>query len=325
MPTRSREKLWVVRKGDGKTVGDIVTRIGETKNAIADGRVFIGKRRAVRSEERVMPGDSVRIGAARSEAPGANAPKIAILFEEAGLVACAKPAGLPTVPDQAGASHSLLALVAREIGWKGPHELRVTSRLDRDVSGVVIFALDSAAEERLRAARAAGTYERRYIALASMSSQLGERGIWNAPIGRASNPRLRRARGADAKDATTRWRKIATAGHDIAMLAVDPVTGRTHQIRIHASDAGAPLLGDREYGGPARVILPDGRIVAPSRIALHAARVIVPGVRGPLEARAPVPVELVELWSAVGGEQDAWDRALSEPTLSRSIAAMNDE
>ncbi len=325
MPARPREKIWVVREGDGKTVGDIVTRAGETPAAISDGRVFVGKKRATRPEQPVTIGDAVRIGAARAPSTTTIAPKIPILFHESGLVACAKPAGLPTVPDQTGASHSLVAVVAKQIGAKNPLELRVTSRLDRDVSGVVIFALDAAAEERLRAARAAGTYQRRYVALAAMARPLDEQGTWDAPIGRARDPRLRAARGPDAKEATTRWRKIdeTRAGQlAVAMLAVDPITGRTHQIRIHASDAGAPLLGDRDYGGPARIVLPSGRILAPSRIALHAARVIVPGARGPIEARAPIPAELAELWTALGGDAVGWERAIDAPTLASGGACV---
>ena len=319
MPARPREKIWVVREGDGKTVADIVARAGESSTSVADGRVFIGKKRATRADQRVSPGDTIRIGAARGPGPGAITPKIEILFREGGLVACAKPAGLPTVPDQAGAAHSLVALVAREIGAKKLEDLRVTSRLDRDVSGVVVFALDAAAEERLRTARAEGRYQRRYVALASMKTAVADGGAWDAAIGRAADPRLRAARGPDAKEARTRWRKVASASAGelaVAMLAVDPITGRTHQIRIHASDAGAPLLGDRDYGGPSRIVLPSGRILAPARIALHAARVIVPGPRGPIEARAPIPAELRELWTALGGEPDAWDRAVEMSTTS---------
>jgi RluA family pseudouridine synthase len=322
VPARPREKIWVVREGDGATVADIVARAGESAAAIGAGRVFIGKKRATRSDQRVCVGDTVRIGAARGENRSAaqSPPQVDILFREAGLVACAKPAGLPTVPDQAGAAHSLVAIVARAIGAGKLEDLRVTSRLDRDVSGVVVFALDAAAEERLRRARAEGRYQRRYIALASMKAPLADEGIWEAPIGRAANPKLRAVCGPDAKEAKTRWRKVATTSADavaVAMLAVDPVTGRTHQIRIHASHAGAPLLGDRDYGGPGRLVLPSGRILAPSRIALHAARVVVPGARGPVEARAPVPSELAELWTAVGGARDAWEHALSATTPAR--------
>ncbi|MDF2697920.1 MAG: Ribosomal large subunit pseudouridine synthase [Labilithrix sp.] len=300
-----------MRPGDGRTVGDIVQRAGDGVAAIAEGRVFVGKKRSTRADAPVQVGETVRIGAPRSAEPDRAPTAIDILFHEDGLVACVKPAGLPTVPDLAGAAHSLVALVAKAIGKKA-EDLRVTSRLDRDVSGVVLFALDAPAEERLKAARAEGRYRRRYVALAAQNPQqpLADEGIWGAPIGRATDPRLRLARGPEAKDAMTRWRKIATAGPAIAMLAVDPVTGRTHQIRIHASDAGAPLVGDRDYGGPTRLVLPNGRILAPSRIALHAARVVVPGIRDLVEARAPIPAELEETWRAFGGSTDAWESAI---------------
>jgi len=91
-----------------------------------------------------------------------------------------------------------------------------------------------------------------------------------------ADARHRAAFGPDAKAAQTHWGLVARAG-DFALLAVEPQTGRTHQIRIHAAHAGAPLLGDRDYGGPVRTTLPNGRVVALARIALHAARVTVPG------------------------------------------------
>ena len=114
-----------------------------------------------------------------------------------------------------------------------------------------------------------------------MKVDQGDQGIqvWDAPIGAGKDPRHRAAFGPDAKASQTRWTVIARAGC-FAMLAVEPQTGRTHQIRVHASHAGAPLLGDRDYGGATRVTLPDGRVVALARIALHAARVTVPDARG---------------------------------------------
>lgn len=283
-------KVWIVREGDGRTAGDIVRRAGDEASAIAEGRVFLGRKRVTRGDLPVKRGDTVRIGPRRA----AIEPEI--LYEDASLVACAKPAGLPTVPDHAGAAHSLVSLVAAKV--KG--ELRVTSRLDRDVSGVVVFARDAAAEEGLRTARAEGRYRRRYVALAS--GALGERGTWTAPIGRANDPRLRKAHGADAKASTTHWERVASAA-EVALLAVDPVTGRTHQIRVHASDAGAALLGDRDYGGPTRIVRPNGTVLALSRIALHCARVVLPG----LTCEAAVPPDLAAMWS---GDPGAWDEAI---------------
>jgi 23S rRNA pseudouridine955/2504/2580 synthase/23S rRNA pseudouridine1911/1915/1917 synthase len=98
-----------------------------------------------------------------------------------------------------------------------------------------------------------------------------------------------------------------------ALLALEPVTGRTHQLRVHAAHAGAPLLGDRVYGGPSRVTLASGSVVVFDRIALHAARVRVPRADGSmLEVGAPVPPLLREWWQKGGGNDDAWDRALGD-------------
>jgi 23S rRNA-/tRNA-specific pseudouridylate synthase len=223
---------------------------------------------------------------------------------------------MPTIADLAGAAHALDAAVARALGV--PKErIHPTSRLDRDVSGVVVFALSRSARERLHQARERGTYDRRYVAIASRAPQ-PERGSWDAPIGRARDPKLRTAHGKDAVPSLTRYAVVALASENAvpALLAVAPITGRTHQIRVHASHAGAPLLGDRSYGGPARVTLPSGRVLALRRIALHAARVVVPLDRGELIARSPVPPALADVWLALGGDASAWEKAVACPLES---------
>jgi len=316
---RPRQKRWVVREGDGVTVGEIVKRAGEELRALAEGRVFVGRTRVGDATFRVKAGDEVKIGAAASAypraganaAPGASA-DVRVLWERDGLLACVKPAGIPTVADHVGAAHALVAIAAERIG-RTSAEMFVTSRLDREVSGVVIFATTSEAERRLRLAREQGRYTRRYLAIAggSTDAQLRERGVWDAPIGAGKDPRHRSAYGADAKPAQTRWRVVAHAS-SFTLLAVAPQTGRTHQIRVHASHAGAPLFGDRDYGGEIRKTLENGRVVALSRIALHAARVSVPGLQGErLTAEAPVPPELVRLWAELGGEPEAWNTAIA--------------
>jgi 23S rRNA pseudouridine1911/1915/1917 synthase len=101
---------------------------------------------------------------------------------------------------------------------------------------------------------------------------------------------------------------VALAPGGQALLDVAPMTGRTHQIRVHAAHAGVPLLGDRAYGGPPRITLPSGRVVEPGRIALHARRVVVPGEDGaPISVTSPLPPELASLWSALGGDPAAWE------------------
>lgn len=311
-------KRWVVRPNDGATVADILRAAREPETAIAEGRVFLGKNRVNRAATAVRPGDEVRIGrAASGRGVEGGAAAIPILLSMDDLVACAKPAGIPTVPDHAASSHSLVHRVAAQLGVPVT-QLRITSRLDREVSGVVVFARSEVAEARLKDARSSGRYVRRYVAIAAHAGALeaAHRGTWTGAIGRAADPRLRAVAEPggpplrEAKSARTAYAVVAEAS-SFALLAVGPETGRTHQIRLHASHAGAPLLGDRDYGGPGRVTTEDGRVVALDRIALHAARVEVPGAEGRSHSiEAPIPPELVRAWSALGGAPEAWDTAV---------------
>lgn len=279
-------KVWVVRKTDPKTLAEIVVLAREDRVAIEEGRVFVGKKR-VTKDQPVSEGDQIKIG------PRIESPRIEILFDRDDVIACVKPAGLPSVPDHAGAAHSLVALVEKQLGVRA---LRVTSRLDREVSGVVLFAKTEAAENRLANARTQGNYHRHYVAIAIGHGNVGDGGRWEAPIGRAKDPLLRRVDGDEPKPALTHWSIVATTPNCV-WLDVHPKTGRTHQIRVHAAHAGLPLVGDRDYG-PGRFTRANGAVVDTKRIALHAKRVAVAG----LEAVAPVPRELADLWRACGGD-----------------------
>jgi len=309
---------WVVRYGDGTTVGAIVARAGGDAAAVREGRVFVGRFRASDEATPVEIGDEVTFSEGQGAAQGVE-PALRVLLDEEGLVAVDKPAGMPTIPDRSGAAHSLLAALAKSLGC-GLSDLHPTSRLDRDVSGVVIFARTEEAARRLLAAREAGRYVRRYVALAGRGAQPPivkglERGMWDAPIGRAKDPRHRAAFGRDAIEARTRFAVVARAA-ERSLFALEPATGRTHQLRVHAAYAGTPLLGDRTYGGDTRVTLPSGRVLRLDRIALHAGRILVPRrAGGSLEVRADIPASLRELWAAVGGEDSAWTVALDRPNL----------
>jgi len=285
-------KKWTVRPGDGHTVAAVLLRAGCDDDAVREGRVFLGRRRVKRGDEAVRAGDELTVAPPRADAGD----RAIILASTADLVAADKPAGIPTIPDHAGGAHSLLARVARTVGVD-VSELHPTSRLDSSVSGVVVFTRTKEARDRLAQARTAGAYQRRYVAISTRAPAV-ERGAWDAPV-----------KGVPARSL---YVVVARAAAGASMLAVAPQTGRTHQIRIHASGAGAPLLGDRAYGGPTRVTLATGRVLEPGRIALHAARVVVPGADGrPMVISSPIPPELLSLWSALGGDAAAWEGALA--------------
>lgn len=298
---RGRPVRWVVRAGDGATVGAILERMKVPADAVPRGDVFVGGRRVRSADEPVRPGDELRAAAA----PRSARPAPTILLEARGVVAVDKPAGVPTIPD-AERGDSLLADVARALG-RPSERVHATSRLDRGVSGVVVFALDDDARERLARARADGRYHRRYVALATRPPS-PPRGTWDAPIGRAKDPRKRAARGTDPAAARTNYMQIAYV-QGACMLAVEPITGRTHQIRVHASDAGAPLVGDAGYGAPPRLVLPSGAVIALDRVALHCAWVRVDG--DAVSAAAPIPSDLADLWASLGGGGAMWSVATS--------------
>jgi 23S rRNA-/tRNA-specific pseudouridylate synthase len=296
---------WIVGPADGSTLRDVLARAGADLDAVAEGRVFVRHRRARNDSERVSEGDEVFI-AAPSESPA----PVPFLARTCDIVAVDKPSGVPTIADHGGGAHALVRVVARAIGVE-PARLHPTSRLDRDVSGVVVFALNRSAAQRLAQARSRGAYERRYVAIASTEPS-PPRGTWDVPIGRARDPRLRAAHGADSVPARTMYASCGRAPRGAALLALGPQTGRTHQLRVHTSHAGAPLVGDPAYGGPARLTTPGGRVLEPRRIALHAARVVVPDERGrPLIVAAPIPSSLTELWSSLDGDPAAWEVATS--------------
>ena len=312
-------RRYVVPEGERINVAGVLEKLGEDERAIAEGRVFVGKIRVVtRNAARPLrPGDEVRVSApARLEQ---RPTAITLLYEDADLVCASKPVGLPTVPALQGSEHSLLAHVAKTCGVD-PSALVTTSRLDRDVSGVVTFAKTSAAAKRIAEAREQGLLARRYVALSLRAPTCGERrGVWDAAIGRQDKPLLRAIEHArDAKPACSRFAVVAEAGAmpiatAIAMLALAPETGRTHQLRLHASHAGAPLLGDRDYGaGSARLVLPSGRVISLTRVALHCARVRVPRSSGEaMDVIAPIPADMASWWEALGGAPEAWDQALA--------------
>jgi 23S rRNA-/tRNA-specific pseudouridylate synthase len=266
--------------------------VTEAEEAIAEGRVFVGRRRVVAGSHRVAFRDELVLNAPRIAIP---LPDPFILHHEDGVLAVDKPAGVSTVPDLAGAAGTLIDLAARAIG-KPASFLHATSRLDREVSGVVTFATDEAARDRLAAARARSTYVRRYVALAAGDPAFEIERWTSAIAGKESASRVR----VVARSSAGKGRYV--------VLALAPETGRTHQLRIHASQAKVPLLGDELYGGPRRLTASNGAVRALSRIALHCAAIgidltnLVPEGRGDctISVASPVSPELIDLAKLLG-------------------------
>jgi len=211
----------------------------------------------------------------------------AVLYEDADVLAVAKPGGLPTMPAGGYLEHTLVHLVRRN--WPSAHAVH---RLGRATSGVVLFALTSAAAAALARALRDRRVEKTYRALVAGAP------AWDlleatTPIGLVPHPRLGRVYAAHAGGREARSRLAVVERRDgTTLLAVTIATGRPHQIRIHAAAAGHPLAGDPLYapgGLPSAAALPgDGGY------HLHAWRV---GFAHPRTARhrevvAPLPEPL---------------------------------
>jgi 23S rRNA-/tRNA-specific pseudouridylate synthase len=293
----SRSRVFFVESGPARSLLSIVEQLGGTSDALVAGRVFVDGRRRSDPALRLEPGQRVELREARV-AP----PVLTVVGRSLGLIAVEKPAGISTEPDRQGRA-SLVAAAALELGV--PLEnVHACSRLDLGVSGIVLLALDREARRRVAEARQRGELRRRYVALAA-HAPARERGSWHLPI--------------DGRAAETRYLVVeppARSGAP-ALLALEPVTGRTHQLRVHASAAGAALLGDRAHGGPTRLVLPSGAVRPLSRVCLHAAWVRLPNPGGGCcEFRAPIPSDLSQLFGELGGEPSAWARALDDSILA---------
>lgn len=270
----------------------------EVARALADGRVFLGRKRASDGRVKLAKGDEVTVHDARAHAA---LPDPFVLHRSPGVIVVDKPAGLATVPDLHTAAGTLLAIVAEHLE-RSPDALdsiHATSRLDRDVSGVVTFATVPETADAIARARDEGRYARRYLAVAHGAIE-GDSARWSWSIGRGRDPKLRVARPATdpaAKQAFSRVRVVARAAArqgEAMLLALAPETGRTHQLRVHAAAAGAPLVGDVAYGGARRWVTATGAVRPIDRIALHCAHVTIdlggaPGEERVIDARAPVP------------------------------------
>lgn len=222
-----------------------------------------------------------------------------VVFRDADLLIVDKPSGLPTTAPSADDA-CLVHWVAERFPKLRAHP---TSRLDSSVSGLVTFALNKTANKRLLESRRAGTYERLYLGITLREIEVG-RGEWTWPVSiDPRNAKLRVAAvGKGKRDARTRYEVAARAPH-ASLLHLRPLTGRTHQLRVHAAKAGVPLFGDHAYGGERRLTRSDGSVITARRTMLHCASVGFPWSSGFMRFQARPPMEMVRVWIALGGEE----------------------
>ena len=210
-----------------------------------------------------------------------------VLWSDNHLLFLAKPAGLAVVPDDSGDASLLEQAkdwVAREFSKPGAVFLGVVHRLDRPVSGVVVFARTSKAAARLSEQFRERRVRKLYLGVGSGPAPgvAGELRQWLLKDEAANRVRVVAERQPGAREAHTSWRVLAQSAGRV-LFEFEPHSGRSHQLRVAAASLGCPLLGDLKYG--AREPLAD------RSVALHAHSLALehPTLRTPLEVAAPAP------------------------------------
>lgn len=168
-----------------------------------------------------------------------------VLYEDEYIIAVNKPRNMPTHPSRGNSLPTLAnALMAY---FNGNFVFRSINRLDRDTSGIVLIAKDQFCAVRLSANMKSGDFEKKYLALVSGVPEENE-GLIDAPIERVCEGNIKRTVRPDGKRAVTKYavKEILPDGNSICEITL--LTGRTHQIRVHLSYIGHPLVNDFLYG-----------------------------------------------------------------------------
>ena len=192
----------------------------------------------------VKPGDviTVRMEEEAPEYPAEDGP-LDILYEDDHLLVVDKPAGMLIHPSRARNDGTLANFVFGYYQKTGQRSaFHPMTRLDRDTFGIVLLAKNSHVHALLQTVEVVKTYH-----ALTFGGPEEETGIIDAPIARRELPSLLRYVGPEGKPSVTEYRVLERNGM-LCKLALRPITGRTHQLRVHCAHMGFPILGDPQYG-----------------------------------------------------------------------------
>ena len=308
LPNRSSALAWALT--------DFTSR-SQIQRLIKDGHILVAGREA-KSNQPVKTGQDITVDVPEpvDPVPQPEALPLPILYQDSDLIVIDKPAGMVVHPAAGHASGTLVNALLHHVddlsGIGGEKRPGIVHRLDRGTSGLMVVAKHDAAHEELGRQFADREVEKEYFALAWGEVMAGRR--IDAPIGRdpgnrkkmSSEPtRVRRSR-----EAVTRIVRAEHFGRVLTLAQVAIHTGRTHQIRVHLSAIGHPIVGDALYGGVHRRVPGDLRAVNHlDRPFLHAARLVFkhPEDHRRMEFTSALPADLQRVLDEL--------RAAFDPTL----------
>lgn len=194
----------------------------------------------------VVPGDVITVPLEEPEPQyPAQEGSLAVLYEDEHILAVDKPAGMLIHPSRSQFTDTLANFVAGYYQKTGQAAaFHPVTRLDRDTFGVVLLGKNS----HIHALLSQNPLEKTYEALVYGAPAQGE-GVIDAPIARRPLPSLLRQVSPEGKPSLTRYR-VLSRREKTAVLTLMPVTGRTHQLRVHCAYMGFPIVGDPQYGSP---------------------------------------------------------------------------
>ena len=282
----------------------------QIQKLIADGHVRVAAREA-RANLAVRAGDRIVVDLPPAAPASVQAEEVPleILHQDADVVVVNKPPGMVVHPAAGHASGTLVNALLHHIpdlsGIGGEVRPGLVHRLDRGTSGVMVVAKNDAAHQELSRQFHDREVEKEYIALVWGVVQAGRR--IDAAIGRDPVHRQKMsARSRHAREAVTRiTRAFHMPGLTLCQVAIH--TGRTHQIRVHLSAIGHPIVGDSLYGGVHRRVPGDIRAVTHlQRPFLHAARLVFTHPRDGrrMEFTVDLPADLQDVLDALPGWRD---------------------
>lgn len=290
---------------------------GHLQKLLRSGQVRVDGGR-VKTDTRIQPGQVIRIPPLPVDSK-ASGPLTArtirnqedgdvlagmLIHEDPKVFVFNKPAGL-AVQGGSGVSRHVDGMLEAWRNKKG-EKPRLVHRLDRDTSGVLVVARTRQAAERLTTSFRERETKKTYWALVKgvPKKREGRISTWLVKEMTPNGDKVRVAEHGEtgADHAISRYRIVDTAGTALSWLEMEPYTGRTHQLRVHAAHIGCPIIGDPKYfEADQNWELPGGM---QNRLHLHARRIVIPHPDGgTIDVTAPLPPHMVQSWNLLGFDE----------------------